>query len=183
VENAVESSMRLLPLILGFVLSAPSWASPSTSGHCNAPDLKAWNPQNLVGTLTQWPTPRFLILEQDSGPRFVAPSKVYSSILGTHERSLILNSIEELRFLSQALAHSEVLLVLKDHANLDEARATALSRLSHILDIKLSLLWLDDRPSPKVLKDLVRQSGGQSFTTKDLLRRIVDFCPDGVASR
>lgn len=175
--------MRMLLIIISLLLSDVVLAGSTPLNPCAIAGSGARRSENLMGALTQWPTPAFMVLEQGGTARFVAPSKVYADVLGIADKSLIINHLEELRFLSQTLAHSEILLVIKDGSDLDEDKARKVLSVAKLLDISLSLVWLNDKPSSKSLKDLVAQSGGRSFDTRDLLKRSGELCVETLAGR
>ncbi|RZA25223.1 MAG: hypothetical protein EOP10_07510 [Proteobacteria bacterium] len=175
--------MRMLMIIISLLLSDIVLAGSNPLNPCAVVGNGAHRSENLMGALTQWPTPAFMVLEQAGAARFVAPSKVYADVLEIHEKSLIINHLEELRFLSQTLAHSEILLVLKEASDLDDVKVKKVLSVAKLLDISLSLVWLNDKPSSKALKDLVAQSGGRSFDTRDLLKRTGELCVETLAGR
>lgn len=172
--------MRILLFFLILSLSEISFAR-SASNPCSIVGSKARRSENLLSALTQVPTPAFLVLDHGGSARFVSPARIYAEVLQTNERSLILNDLEELRFISQTLAHSEILLVLKGKADFDESKTQKVLSVARVLDIRLSLVWLNDTPTPKAIKDLVAGSGGKSFETRDLLNRTDDLCKESLA--
>lgn len=175
--------MRKLSCFAFVLFSQISFAStlPSANNPCSIAGAEARRSENLLGALTQWPTPAFFVLDRGGSSRFVAPSKIFADVLNINEKSLIVNDVEELRFLSQTLAHSEILMVLKGKSDLNESKVKKVISVAKILDIKLSMVWLNDFPSPKPLKDLVSETGGRSFETRDLIQRSDDLCRESLA--
>ncbi len=150
---------------------------------CAVVGSEAHNSQNLVEALTQYPTPAFLVTEKEGRTRFVPPSKLYADVLNISEKSLIINDVEELRFLSQTLARSEVLMVLKESPDFSfaEDKAAKVGSVAKILNIRLNLVWIGENSSPKTLRDLVQVSGGQSFETRDILKKANEICKESLA--
>lgn len=173
--------MRNLLLVLSLFVSEISFAGKASP--CSMTGALASRSENLLSALSQVPTPAFMVLEQAGSARFVSPAQVYADVLDTSDKSLIINDIEELRFLSQTLAHSEILMVLKGKADIDGEKAKKVLSVAKLLDIKLSLVWLGEMSSPKALRDLVAESGGRSFETRDLLQKAEEICQESLAGR
>lgn len=173
--------MRLLMLLgcllIGDVLFA------GVSPICSIAGPKARQSENLMSALTIVPTPAFLVLDRDGQAKFVPPTKAYADVLETSDRSIIINDAEELRFISQTLAHSNILLVLESKPEWDGEKSRKVLSVAKLLDIKVSMLWLGEKASPKALKDMVLQSGGAAFDTKDLLQRVDRLCREALAEK
>lgn len=173
--------MRIVLTLVLIFASHVSLAAQATP--CAITESEARRSENRLSALTQFPTPAFMILDQGGSTRFVSPAKVYADVLNTSDRSLIINEPEELRFLSQTLARSEILMILKGKTDFDQVKATKVLSVTKLLDIKLSMIWLGDTQAPKVLRDLVAHSGGRAFGTRDLLQGIDEGCKGGIAGR
>ena len=172
--------MRLLILLSCIVFSSVSFAGISPI--CSVAGVARQQSENLMAALTRVPSPPFVVLEQEGKARFVSPSKMYASILDTSEHSIVINDLEELRFLSQTLSHSTILLVLAGKADWDLEKSRRVLSVAKLLDIKLSLLWLGEATSPKILRDMIVQSGGENFATSDLFYRVEKLCRESMAS-
>lgn len=172
--------MRNLLLFFVLILSEISLAHGS-SNPCRVAGPEVRRSENLLSVLTQVPTPAFVVLDLRGSARFVPPARIYSEVLQTNEHSLIINDLEDLRFISQTLARSEILLVLKGKVEFPEAKAQKILSLAKILNVKISMVWLNDTPVPKSVKNLVAGSGGKTFETRDLLERSGDLCSESLA--
>ncbi|MBC7531905.1 MAG: hypothetical protein H7318_10025 [Oligoflexus sp.] len=171
--------MRLLICLSWLLISDVLLAGISPI--CSIAGPKAKQSENLMSALTLVPTPAFLVLEMEGKAKFVPPTKAYADVLQTSDRSIIINDVEELRFISQTLAHSNILLVLEGKNEWDAEKSRKVLSVAKLLDIKVSMLWLGDKASPKALKDMVVQSGGAAFDTKDLFQRVDRLCRESLA--
>ena len=173
--------MRSL-IFLGFLfLSEALFAG--TSAICSISGVQAQQSQNLMSALTLVPTPAFLVLDVEGKAKFVPPARAYADVLRTPERAIIINHVEELRFITQTLAHSNILLVLEGDTDWDAEKSRKVLSVAKLLDIKVSMLWLGENASPKPLRDLVLGSGGLAFNTKDLLQNVDRLCLESLADR
>ncbi|RYZ83655.1 MAG: hypothetical protein EOP04_19540 [Proteobacteria bacterium] len=111
------------------------------------------------------------------------PSKAYADVLETSDKSIIINNVEELRFISQTLAHSNILLVLQGNSEWDADKSRKVLSVAKLLDIKVSMVWLGEKASPKALKDMVVESGGTNFNTRDLIQRVGRACNEALAGK
>ncbi len=172
--------MRNFLLLLSLMLSELCLANP-----CSVVGTESRKSQNLLEALTQYPTPAFLVTEKEGRTRFIPPAKLYAEVLNLSEKSLIINNVEELRFLSQTLARSEVLMVLKETSDFNFAaeKAAKVSSVTKLLGIRLNLVWIGESIGPKVLRDLVEESGGHSFETRDILKKADEICKESLAGR
>ncbi len=150
---------------------------------CSTAGPKVEHSENLIGALTLLPTPAFLVLDVQGQARFIPPARAYADVLNTSDRSIIINNVEELRFISQTLAHSHILLVLDGKPEWDQEKSRKVISVAKLLDIKVSMLWLGEQASPKPLKDLVAASGGATFETKDLIQKVDRLCQESLADR
>ncbi|MBC7661524.1 MAG: hypothetical protein H7249_17645 [Chitinophagaceae bacterium] len=175
--------MRKLITIASLLLS--NLAMASTLPICSIAGPSSGQSQTILSALTSTPTPAFFIMDVAGKAQFIPPSRAYADILQTPVRSIILNDTEELRFLSQTLAHSNILLVLdgKSSSDFDADKSHKVLSVAKLLDIKVSMLWLGEKKSPKILKAMALQSGGSTFETKDLVQRVDQLCRESVANR
>ncbi len=180
--DLAEALMRLLKFILTLSLLTSTFAFGQMATLCSVAGAPGKFSENLLGALTRFPTPAFVVVEQGGQARYVAPSKMYASVLNTPERSIILNDVEELRFLSQTLAHSSVLLVLNGKVEWNEEKAQKVVAVAKLLDIKVSMVWLNESQSPKALRDMVNKTGGSNFASSDLVRQVEKLCKESYAS-
>lgn len=177
--------MRTLFLLATMLISEIALASPVVNNSCLISGSESKRSENLLAALTQVPTPAFYALDQKGKTRFVPPAKVFADVLKIGDKSLILNSLEELRFLSQTLAKSEILLVLTNEGVRDfsEDKLSRVLSVARLMQIKMNVVWIAEEPMPKLVKDLAQQSGGSNFETRDLVQRANDFCQESIASR
>lgn len=173
--------MRILMLLSFFLLSDVLLAGISPICSIAGPNAK--QSENLLTALTLFPTPAFLVLDTEGKAKFVPPSKAYADVLETSDKSIIINNVEELRFISQTLAHSNILLVLQGNSEWDADKSRKVLSVAKLLDIKVSMVWLGEKASPKALKDMVVESGGTNFNTRDIIQRVGRTCNEALAGK
>ena len=127
--------------------------------------------------LTALPTPPFVPVISRGEARFVSVSGLYAEVLGVSPRSIILNDIEELRFISHTLSGTPLLLVLKSAPEWTAAKSRKVVSVAKTLGLSISLLWLDDSLIPDQLAETIVETQGKSFRSNDLTRLVMQkFC-------
>ncbi len=166
----------LLLSLLGLV-SVSVLAQAQGPAECLQQSLAVEQSSAYLQALTALPTPPFVPVISRGEARFVAVSGLYSEVLGVSPRSIILNDIEELRFVSQTLSGTPLLLVLKAAPDWTEAKSRKVVSVAKTLGLSISLLWLDDSLIPDQLASTIAETQGKSFRINDLTRLVMQkFC-------
>ncbi len=127
--------------------------------------------------MTATPTPPFVPIQAGGEAKFIATAQLFQDIMGMRPPTIILNSLEELRFLPYTLARSQLLLVIKSDGHWTADKTKKVLAVAKTSQIAISILWLSESPASEDVKAISLQSQGQFFRSADLVRRVMDhFC-------
>jgi hypothetical protein len=126
---------------------------------------------------TALPTPPFVPLITRGEARFVNTAALLSEVVSVSPRSIILNDVEELRFISYTLAGTPLLLILKSAPEWTSEKSRKVVAVARTLNISLSLVWLDESPVPTQLAITIEEANGRIIRQNELTRAVLEkFC-------
>ncbi len=161
--------------LLYAVMSVPGMAQSPTD--CLQQSQALEQSSAYLTALTALPTPPFVPVVTRGEARFVSSSFLFSEMLGVSPKSVILNDIEELKFISYTLAGTPLLLVLKAAPDWTAEKSRKVVAVAKTLKISISLVWLDEAVIPSQLATTIADSNGQSFRLNDVNRLVLQkFC-------
>ena len=169
--------MRNLMLSFFAVLSAPIMAQSSAAGNCLQQSLAVEQSSAFLQALTAMPTPPFVPLITQGEARFVSTASLYAEVIKVSPKAIILNDIDELRFISYTLAGSSLLLVLKSAPDWTEEKSRKVVAVAKTLKLSLTLVWLDAGSVPAQLATTIEETNGRVVRLNELTRVVMEkFC-------
>ncbi len=129
----------------------------------------------IAASLMAWPTPPFVALEGTQQTQFVMTQALFADVLKQREPALLVNEVDQLRFLPYTLASSSLLLILRDAGTWDENKARRVEAVAGLHQMKLSLIWLGQGESPSSLSALVEHTGGRLWNRESLMSAIHSY--------
>ena len=175
--------MLLLRLFFSVVLLF-SWVKPSSlfanpeleiAKSCLKDEKNREISGKLLALMTTIPTPPVVPLEEAEGLRYKTSAVIFSRVLGTSPYGTILNDSEELRFLPYTLAGTPLLLVIRSAGDWNPEKARKVASVAKLQGNAISLLWLSEATIPGSLKNLVKETGGRAFGSRDLNRMVFKY--------
>ncbi|MCX6131840.1 MAG: hypothetical protein NTX25_22620 [Proteobacteria bacterium] len=136
---------------------------------------------NYLAVLTALPTPPIVPVSGSATMHFATSSQLFSEILDVSPHAVILNEIEELRFISYTLARTSILLVLNSAEGFTAEKSRRVTAVAKMMGIKISLVWLENSNIPEALQSLMSSVRGQSWRLSDLTREVMDKTCDSVS--
>lgn len=125
------------------------------------------------------PTAPFVPLQSSLRAEFVSASQVFAEVLELSPKTLIINHLDELKYLPFTLARSSVLLVIDKAENWTEAKHNKASAVAKTAAIEISLVWLGSAEVPAQLRQTITENGGHLWRLPELNKAVLDyFCLD-----
>jgi hypothetical protein len=169
------SGLRNLMLCLVILLSSSGWAQTPTE--CLQQATAVEQSSAYLQAFTSLPTPPFVPLQTRGEARFVNTSALFAEVIDISPKSIIINDIEELRFISYTLAGTSLLLVLKSAPEWTAEKSRKVVAVARALNLSLSLVWLDESPVPAQLVTTIVESNGRVVRLNELTRAVLEkFC-------
>jgi hypothetical protein len=126
---------------------------------------------------TALPTPPFVPLITQGEARFVNTAALFADVIDVSAKSVIINEIDELRFISYTLAGTSLLLVLNAAPDWTAEKSRKVVAVANLMNLTLSLVWLDDRPVPPQLVATILETNGRVVRLNELTRAVFEkFC-------
>jgi hypothetical protein len=181
VGPAVEVPVKLLcglrNLFLAFWALMASMTSAQTPMDCLQEEVAAEQSSAYLQAFTSLPTPPFVPLITRGEAKFVNTAALFADIIAVSPKSIIMNNIEELRFISYALAGTPLLLVLKSAPDWTSDKNRKVIAVARTLNLSLSLVWLDENPIPAQLVTTIVETNGRIVRQNELTRAVLEkFC-------
>jgi hypothetical protein len=178
---AVEAPLMLLSglrnSILTFlaVISTQVWAQTPTQ--CLQESVAMEQSAAWLQALTAMPTPPFVPLITRGEARFVSTAALLSEVAPVSKKSIILNDIQELRFISTTLAGTQLVLILKSAPDWTAEKSRKVVAVARALNISISLVWLDEGQVPALLASTITETNGRIIRLNELTRSVLEkFC-------
>ncbi|WP_218110326.1 hypothetical protein [Oligoflexus tunisiensis] len=126
---------------------------------------------------TALPTPPFVPLITQGEARFVSTASLFAEVIEVPAKSIIINEVDELRFISYTLAGTSLLLVLNSAPDWTAEKSHKVVAVANLMNITLSLVWVDDRPVPPQLVSTILETNGRVVRLNELTRAVFEkFC-------
>jgi hypothetical protein len=181
VGPAVEAPVKLLCglrnsiLTLLALITTSAWAQTPTL--CLQESVAMEQSSAWLQAFTALPTPPFVPLITRGEARFVNTSALLAEVVNVSPGSIILNDVDELRFISYTLAGTPLLLILKSAPDWTAEKSRKVVAVARTLNISLSLVWLDESPVPAQLATTIVEANGRIIRLNELTRAVVEkFC-------
>ncbi|MDQ3233790.1 MAG: hypothetical protein M3Q07_18390 [Pseudobdellovibrionaceae bacterium] len=164
----------LLSLCLGLIASS-GWAQTPTE--CLQQATAVEQSSAYLQAFTSLPTPPFVPLITRGEARFVNTAALFAEVIDVSPKAIILNEIEELRFISYTLAGSSLLLVLPSAPDWTAEKSRKVVAVARALNLSLSLVWLDESAIPSQLVTTIVETNGRVIRLNELTRAVLEkFC-------
>ncbi|HET9240967.1 MAG TPA: hypothetical protein VFO10_27120 [Oligoflexus sp.] len=169
------SGLRNSILTFLALISTQVWAQTPTQ--CLQENVALEQSAAWLQALTAMPTPPFVPLITRGEARFVNTAALLSEVAPVSPRSIILNDIEELRFISTTLAGTPLVLILKSAPDWTAEKSRKVVAVARTLNISLSLVWLDESQVPALLASTIAEANGRIIRLNELTRAVLEkFC-------
>jgi len=181
VGPAVEAPVKLLcglrNSVLTFWALMASTASAQMPMDCLQEAVAVEQSSAYLQAFTALPTPPFVPLITRGEARFVNTAALFADVIPVSPRAIILNDVEELRFISYTLAGTPLLLVLKSAPDWTAEKSRKVALVARTLNLSLSLVWLDESPIPAQLLTTIAETNGRVVRQNELTRAVLEkFC-------
>jgi hypothetical protein len=169
------SGLRNSILTFLALISTQVWAQTPTQ--CLQESVAMEQSAAWLQALTAIPTPPFVPLITRGEARFVNTAALLSEVAPVSPKSIILNDVEELRFISTTLAGTPLVLILKSAPDWTPEKSRKVVAVARTLNISLSLLWLDESEVPALFASTITESNGRIIRLNELTRSVLEkFC-------
>ncbi len=169
------SGLRNSILTLFTLITTPAWAQ--TPAQCLQESVALEQSSAWLQAFTAFPTPPFVPLITRGEARFVNTAALLSEVIPVSPKSIILNDVDELRFISYTLAGTPLLLVLKSAPDWTAEKSRKVVAVARTLNISLSLIWLEEGPIPSQLATTIVETNGRMVRLNELTRAVLEkFC-------
>jgi hypothetical protein len=181
VGPAVEAPVMLLCGLRNSVLTLVTLMSTSTLAQtptqCLQESVAMEQSSAWLQAFTALPTPPFVPLITRGEARYVNTASLFAEVIGISPKSIILNDVEELRFISYTLAGTPLLLVLKSAPDWTAEKSRKVVAVARTLQLTISLVWLDDGLVPSQLATTIAETNGRVVRLNELTRVVLEkFC-------
>ncbi len=169
------SGLRNSILTLFTLFTTSAWAQ--TPAQCLQESVALEQSSAWLQAFTAFPTPPFVPLITRGEARFVNTAALLSEVIPVSPKSIILNDVDELRFISYTLAGTPLILVLKSAPDWTAEKSRKVVAVARALNISLSLIWLEDGPIPPQLATTILETNGRMVRLNELTRAVLEkFC-------
>lgn len=162
-------------LTLFALMTTSAWAQTPTQ--CLQENVAMEQSSAWLQAFTALPTPPFVPLITRGEARFVNTAALLAEVVSVSPGSIILNNVDELRFISYTLAGTPLLLILKSAPDWTAEKSRKVVAVARTLNISLSLVWLDESPVPAQLGTTIVETNGRIIRLNELTRAVLEkFC-------
>lgn len=148
-----------------FIAALLAFSLPTRAEQVPRADACEAKQASLFAALSQLPSLPYVAVE---GGGYRPTSMLLAAVLGASPRSLILNSSDELRYITATLYRSPLILVIDAAKDFDQQKLNKVLAVAKLQEISISLLWLSNAVIPSELEALVAASGGKVWKQTEL---------------